>query len=398
MSRRHASLALLFVSLFAVLAVQSYPAGAQANAPVPRIVVFQPGYTDLPGQANLVRAHGGQPLQGLEIVNGLSAMLPPGAEAALARRAEVLRVEDDPEVHALVPGQGNGPKPPPPPPPQPAQVLPWGVNRIDAEYAWSVTRGAGINVAVIDTGIDATHPDLAANIKGGVNYVPYRGYIDPNRWNDDNGHGSHVAGIIGALDNAIGVVGVAPECSLYALKVLNKSGMGYTSDVIAAIQWSVTNGMDIATMSLGSNSASLSEQQACDAAAAAGLILVAAAGNDGGAVDYPGAYSSVIAVAATDSTNTRASWSSIGPEVDIAAPGVSVYSCYKGGGYATLSGTSMATPHVTGTLALVLAAGRSTNLCLSADDLPPAGVDIYTGCGLVDAGEAATGIANYGNN
>ena len=398
MPRRHASVALLLLWLFALLAltVGISPAFAQGNAPVRRIVVFQPGFADPPGQANLVRAHGGQPLQDLEIVNGLSVLLPPGAEAALARRAEVLRVEDDPEVHALVPGQGKGPKPPPPPPP--AQVLPWGVNRIDADYAWSVTRGAGINVAVIDTGIDADHPDLAANVKGGINYVASRGRINPSAWDDDNGHGSHVAGIIGALDNTIGVVGVAPQCSLYALKVLNKSGMGYTSDVIAAIQWAVSNGMDIATMSLGSNSASLAEQQACDTAAAAGLILVAAAGNDGKDVDYPGAYSSVIAVAATDSSNQVASWSSPGPEVDIAAPGVSIYSCYKNGGYATLSGTSMATPHVTGTLALVLAAGRSPNLCLSADDLPPAGTDIYTGCGLVDAGEAVTGIANYGNN
>jgi subtilisin family serine protease len=388
-------LLLWFVALIALAVEITSPAYAQDSASARTIVVFKPGFADVPRQAGLLRAHGAEPLQALEIVNAMSALLPPGAAVALAHRAEVLRVEPDREVCALGAPQARGPKPPPPPPPQ---SLPWGVDRIDAEWAWSVTGGAGIKVAVIDTGIDADHPDLAANVKGGVNFVRARGYVDPGRWDDDNGHGSHVAGIIGARDNAVGAIGVAPECSLYALKVLNKNGMGYTSDVIAAIQWAVNNGMDIANLSLGSNSPSVAEQLACDTAAAAGLLIVAAAGNDGGAVDYPGAYSSVIAVAATNSADAVASWSSNGPEVDIAAPGVSVFSCYKNGGYATMNGTSMATPHVTGALALTLAAGRSTNLCLSADDLPPAGLDNYSGCGLVDAGEAATGTLNYGDN
>lgn len=398
MSGRRCSSLLLLLCLIAIVALAApiaSPAYGQGNPPERKIVVFQSGFVDVPGQARLLRAHGGEPLQALEIVNGMSVLLPPGVATALARRAEVLRVEPDREVYALGAPQGRGPKPPPPPPPQ---SLPWGVDRIDAEWTWSATRGAGINVAVIDTGIDADHPDLAANIKGGVNYVRARGYVDPNRWDDDNGHGSHVAGIIGAVDNAIGAIGVAPECSLYALKVLNKSGMGYTSDIIAAIQWAVANGMDIANLSLGSNSPSEAEQLACDTAAAAGLLIVAAAGNDGGAVDYPGAYSSVIAVAATNSADAVPSWSSNGPEVDIAAPGVSVFSCYKNGGYATMSGTSMATPHVAGTLALALAADASTNLCLSADDLPPTGVDNYSGCGLVDAGEAVTGTLDYGDD
>lgn len=179
---------------------------------------------------------------------------------------------------------------------------------------------------------------------------------------------------------------------------MNRAGIGYTSDIIAGIEWAVTNGMDIANMSLGSNSDTQSLHDACDTAAGAGLLLVAAAGNDGKDVDYPGAYSSVIAVAATDSSDAVASWSSRGPQVRVAAPGVSITSTWMGGGYATISGTSMASPHVAGTLALMLAAGVGPDACLGADDLPPPGPDIYSGCGLVDAGEAVTGILDYGDN
>jgi subtilisin len=116
-------------------------------------------------------------------------------------------------------------------------VLPWGVGRIDAEWAWNSSRGSEIKVAVVDTGIDADHPDLVANLEGGVNFVskPWWKPADPNRWDDDNGHGTHVAGIIAAADNKIGVIGVAPEASLYAVKVLDQSGSGYVSSIIAGI-------------------------------------------------------------------------------------------------------------------------------------------------------------------
>ncbi len=381
----------LLLSCLAVALLLSAPAIAQSNGAERRIVVFQDWYGDEAAQAALLRAHGAQPFQALRLVNGVAAMLPPGIAQQLAARPEVRRVDVDAEVWALAstrkrPGGGA----------QPVEQLPWGVDRIDAEWAWGTSRGAGVNVAVIDTGIDATHPDLAANVGGGTNFVRRAWWRDPdpNAWADDNGHGTHVAGIIAAVDNEIGVVGVAPEASLYAVKVLAKNGSGYISDIILGIEWAVANGMDVANMSLGTNSDVQSLHDACDAAAAAGLLLVAAAGNDGAAVDYPGAYSSVIAVAATDINDQRASWSSVGPEVLLAAPGVSVRSTWKGGGYKTISGTSMAAPHVTGTLALKL----SANLTASADDLPPSGYDYYTGYGLVDAGEAATGVLNYGND
>jgi len=356
------------------------------------IVVFQPWFADEAKQQAAIHGAGGQSLRSLRIINGVAAALPPSVEKQLARRAEVARVDVDATVYAL---GGRKPKPTPPPPPQ---QLSWGVDRIDAEWAWATSRGAGVRVAVIDTGIDKDHPDLIANLAGGTNFVRKGRSVDSNAWDDDNGHGTHVAGIIAAADNTIGVVGVAPQASLYGVKVLNKAGSGYISDIIAAIEWAVDNGMDIANMSLGSNSDVQSLHDACDTAAAAGLLLVAAAGNDGKAVDYPGAYSSVIAVAATDANDAVASWSSRGPEVYIAAPGVSITSTWKGGGYATISGTSMAAPHVAGTLALMLGAGVGDDACAGADDLPPAGPDIYSGCGLVDAGESVTGIPNYGDN
>jgi len=375
------------ICLFALAAAG--PGLAQSGSFTRHIVVFQPWFADAGQQQADLHAVGGQALRPLRIVNGVAADLPPGVAKQLARRAEVARVEVDAEVHALrKPG----------PAPQPPQQLPWGVDRIDAEWAWSTTRGAGIKVAVIDTGIDQDHPDLVGNIAGGVNFVRKGRVVDPNAWDDDNGHGTHVAGIIAAADNTIGVVGVAPSAFLYGVKVLNKAGSGYTSDIIAGIEWAVANGVDIANMSLGSNSDTQSLHDACDTAAGAGLLLVAAAGNDGKAVDYPGAYSSVIAVAATDANDAVASWSSPGPQVYIAAPGVSIKSTWKGGGYATISGTSMAAPHVAGTLALMLAAGVGPDPCFGADDLPPAGPDIYSGCGLVDAGESVTGMLNYGDD
>ena len=346
------------------------------------IVVFDGDFVNEPAKEGLVRRFEGQSVKHLHLINAMAVLLPPTAQAPLAEEDGVLRIDVDAEVNALpkppwAGGPGNGDEEPPPP-----QELPWGVDRIDAEYAWSVATGAGVKVAVVDTGIDKDHPDLT--VAGGVNCR--RG--PATKWDDDNGHGTHVAGTIAALDNEIGVVGVAPEASLYAVKVLDRTGSGYVSDVIEGLEWCIANGMQVVNMSLSTNSDIQSLHDACDEANEAGLLLVAAAGNDGAAVDYPAAYGSAIAVAAVDNTDTRPSWSSYGDAIELAGPGVDIYSTWKGGGYETHSGTSMAAPHVSGTLALNL----SADLGATADDLPPAGWDSYTGYGLVDAEEAATGI------
>lgn len=323
------------------------------------------------------------------IIPAIAIQIPEQALEGLKRNPNVVRIEPDALVTTLPkpdgpPGQDK--KPPKPPPEEPEEVLPWGVDRIDAEYAHSAGHaGNGAKVAVLDTGIDNDHPDL--DVAGGRNFVRKGRRVDPEAWDDNNGHGTHCAGIIAALDNEIGVVGVAPEASLYAVKVLGRSGSGYVSDIIAGLEWSVSDGMDIVNMSLGADVDVQAFHDACDAAEFAGVVLVAAAGNDGGAVIYPAAYDSVIAVAATDSSDVRPWWSNYGPEIAIAAPGVNILSTYKGGGYETHSGTSMAAPHVAGTLALNLGA----DIFATADDLPPTGVDEYTGWGLVDAEEAATG-------
>ena len=304
-----------------------------------KIVVFKPGVEESEKEAAIGKS-GGRKIKPLRLINGEAVLLSKNAERALSKNSDVLRIDDDVVVEALAKAGAI----------QPPQTLPWGINRVDAELVWpSGNSGDAVKVAVVDTGISADHPDLKNNIKGGYNA------INPLKsWNDDNGHGSHVAGIIAALNNAIGTVGAAPLADLYAVKVLNRQGSGYLSDIIEGLDWAIANNMQVVNMSLGTSSDILSFREAVQRVNAAGIVQVAAAGNSGGSVGYPAAYPEVIAVSATDSGDALASFSSRGPEVDLAAPGVGIYSAYKGTGYATLSGTSMAAPHVAGSVALVL--------------------------------------------
>jgi subtilisin len=272
----------------------------------------------------------------------------------------------------------------------------WGVVHIGADLAHtSNNKGTGVKIAVIDTGIDYNHQDLDDNYAGGWNYIGN----NANPFDDsDNSHGTHVAGIIAAEENGIGTIGVAPEAEIYAVKVLDEAGNGTLESVISGIQWAVNNGMDIANLSLeGPNVPPL--QDACNAAYNAGVLLVAAGGNtNGGSVRYPGGYSSVIAVTATNSSDQRASFSPIGSALELAAPGVSIPSTIAGGGYGFISGTSQASPHVAGTAALFFLtnpADENSNgtihdevrelLKINAIDLGEPGHDTYYGFGLVNA-------------
>ncbi|GAA0374440.1 S8 family peptidase [Bacillus horti] len=236
------------------------------------------------------------------------------------------------------------------------QTVPWGITRVQSTTAQSNGyTGSGVRVAVLDTGIQANHPDL--NVVGG--YSVFTDSANNNPFVDSNGHGTHVAGTVAALNNTIGVLGAAPNANLYAVKVLNNSGGGSYAGIAQGIEWSILNNMKIINMSLGGPSPSTILENWCNTAYNRGILVVAAAGNSGNSagtgnnVGYPAAYSSVIAVAATDSSNNRASFSSTGPAVEISAPGVSVYSTYGSSGYATLNGTSMASPHVAGVAAQV---------------------------------------------
>ena len=322
-----------------------------------KIVVFKSGVLDEPAREALLAKFGAVKTKDLTLINGKAVLLPPKAEAALARQTGVLRIDDDVIVEALVKKAGT-------PKPQPLEVLPWGIDKIDAELVWPSGNTADpVKMAIIDTGIDVKHPDLTANLKGGVSTVGYT-----TSYNDDNGHGTHVAGIVGAVDNEIGVIGAGPAIDLYAVKVLDRRGSGYLSDVIEGLDWAIAHGMQVVNMSLGTSADVLSFREAVQRVNSAGIVQVAAAGNSGGSVIYPAAYPEVLAVSATDNTDTIASWSSRGPEVDLAAPGVSIYSTYKGQTYKTLSGTSMAAPHVAGAAALVL------NSAIGAYDLNGNGV------------------------
>jgi len=330
------------------------PVSAQTTNQIPRkIVVFQENFVNEPAQIGWLRGAGAVIIKSLPLVNAVAVYLPPQAERALKGRPEILRIDDDLVINAIAKPQ-----------PQPTEILPWGVDRIDADLAWSRTKGFTVDVAIIDTGIDLDHLDLQANIKGNVNT------INPLKsGNDDNGHGTHVAGIVAAVDNTIGVIGTGPEIYLYAVKVLSKTGSGWLSDVIEGIQWCINNKMQVANMSLGASSGNDSFHDAIIAAYNAGIVLVAAGGNEGGPVLYPAAYKEVIAVAASDKNNQIPSWSNFGPEIDLTAPGVYIYSTYNNGYYKTLSGTSMAAPHVSGVAALVLYTPVGTYDDLDGDEI-----------------------------
>lgn len=373
----------------AIFTATSAPTAAQSGAR--KIVVFKQGVVpNEMAKDSLVKKFGAVKIKNLKLVNGMAVYLSPRAEKDLAAQADVLRIDDDVIVQAM----GK------PAPIQPAQVTPWGVSKINAPLTWSFTNGAAIKVAVLDTGIDTKHPDLLTNLKGGFSAVSYT-----TSYNDDNGHGTHVAGAIAAANNTIGVVGVAPQAELYAIKALDRRGSGYLSDVIEGLDWAVANGIQVVNMSLGTASDIQSLHDAVIRANAAGIVQVAAAGNESAAVIFPAAYPEVIAVAATDSANAVAYFSNYGPAVDLAAPGVKIYSTYKGQTYATLSGTSMATPHVSGAAALLLSVPAKCDLDLdgrcspaevqqrleaTAIDLGAAGKDNFYGSGLVDVYRAVT--------
>lgn len=238
------------------------------------------------------------------------------------------------------------------------QTIPWGVSKVQSPEVNDLGfTGKGMKVAILDTGIDRNHEDLSANVKGGFSVFTDSANSDP--YYDGSGHGTHVAGTVAAVNNNLGVIGVAYHADLYAIKVLNNSGSGSYEGIAKGIEWSIQNGMDIINMSLGGSSSSAILEQFCELAYNEGVLLVAAAGNSGTRpgrgdnVGYPAKYDSVIAVAATDQNDNRGTFSSTGPAVEISAPGVSILSTTPNNNYASYNGTSMASPHVAAVAALV---------------------------------------------
>ena len=378
-------LVISFISVGFAIAANGNGAGLER---VPVLIGFKqvPG----PSEQALVRSHGGAIKYSYTLVPAIAASIPEPAIEGLRRNPNVTIVEPDIEVYAVDAELDNS----------------WGVKHIGAGTVHiNGNKGTNVKVAIIDSGIYHTHPDLSANYAGGYDFV--NGDSNPM---DDNGHGTHCAGIVAAADDGSGVVGVAPEAQIYALKVLNNSGNGNYSDVIAALNWCVRGpdgnpntgdepGIQVTSNSYGSSGdPGTTVKAAFDNAAAVGIINVCAAGNEGNRrgtgdnVIYPARYESCIAVAATDSGDIRASFSSTGPDVKISAPGVYIRSTYLNGGYAYMSGTSMACPHVAGTAALIIKSGITeaaavrAKLQNTADYL---GNPLWYGSGLVDADEAA---------
>lgn len=281
---------------------------------------------------------------------------------------------------------------------QAGDVADWGHATIGVPEAWKVTKGEGAFVAIIDTGGDAGHRDLKDQIVYGKDFTGSR-----SGWSDVNGHGTHCAGVVAAAENEVGMVGVAPKAKILILKALGDNGSGLSSGIAAAIDeainWRGANGerCQVVSMSLGSDAPDARIQAACKRARDAGLILIAAAGNSGpreNTAGYPGRFPECICVGAVDQTPKVAPFSSRGASLYVAAPGVNVRSCYPGDRFATMSGTSMATPYVAGCAALYVSHAKASGVKWSADefarliqktsrDLAPAGRDTATGFGLV---------------
>ncbi|MBB5172583.1 S8 family peptidase [Texcoconibacillus texcoconensis] len=320
--------------------------------------------------------YGGTVEQPFEELNGVTSYIPTDQLLDLGHDERVEEIEYDKIVEL-----------------KPELEADWPTNMIQAPRAWSQgLTGKGKKIGVLDSGI-ANHEDL--NIKGGVAFTNYT-----DSYEDDNGHGTHVAGIIAALDNDIGITGVAPDSELYAVKVLNEENLGFMSHIITGIDWSIRHDMDIINLSLGSADHSSMLQQMTDKANDEGIVVVSAAGNSGtrsgteNTVNYPARYQSSIAVGAVDHRRNRATFSSTGPAVELSAPGVAINSTYLNNQYISMDGTSFAAPYVTGVAALLMeeepnASNRQIRERLQNDsiDLGNEGRDTWYGFGLVQAPE-----------
>ncbi|SDX55112.1 thermitase Serine peptidase. MEROPS family S08A [Marininema mesophilum] len=239
----------------------------------------------------------------------------------------------------------------------------YGPKIIKADSAWDVTKGAGARIAIVDTGVQANHPDLKGKVVNGHDFVD-----NDSVSQDGNGHGTHCAGIAAATaNNNIGIAGVAPSAEIYAVRVLDNNGSGTLANVASGITSAADNNADVISLSLGAMFGATELKDAINYAWNKGSVVVAAAGNNSLPLpSYPAYYSKAIAVAATDSSDKKASYSQWGTWVDIAAPGTDIYSTYKGSTYKSLSGTSMATPHVAGVAGLLASQGKSNSEIRSA--------------------------------
>ena len=264
----------------------------------------------------------------------------------------------------------------------------WGLKKTGFRPAWDMSRGDGVRIAVVDSGIAGGHPDLSGKVVAQKDFVN-----EDDDAADGLGHGTHVAGIaVANTGNGTGIAGGCPGCEILVAKTM-QGKIGYDSDVSEGIIWAADNGADVINLSLTGPNRSAILKRAVDYAWNKGAVVVAAAGNSGdGTVQYPAAYDNAIAVAATDRSDNRASFSTVGDWVDVSAPGVDVLSTLPGG-YGYMNGTSMATPHVAALAGLLADEGLSNQqiknrIVSNTTDLGPSGRDPYFGTGRIDAARA----------
>lgn len=241
---------------------------------------------------------------------------------------------------------------------QSPQKLGWEITKFDIDKIWQKTDGSNVVVAVIDTGCDLNHPDLKENLLEGKNFIEHN--KDPI---DKNGHGSHVSGTIAAINNGLGICGVAPKTKILPIKALSDNGYGYISSVIKGIRWAADHKCDFITMSLGSPQEDKNLKKAIDYAVSKGCVIFCAAGNSGPNHDimYPAKYDNVIAIGAIDKNLDRTIFTCSGNSLDFMAPGQDILGCTQNNGYAIMSGTSMSNPFATGCASLFLSYNKRNN-------------------------------------
>jgi thermitase len=354
------------------------------------LVIYEPGTPENAERA-VVRGSGGRTAEGLP--GSMRLVSFPGIaqeksrearERALQRKLEDLR--DKPDVEAA---DYNHIYEATSYPDDPRFDDQWGLTRTAFPGAWIHARGTGARIAVVDSGMDMNHPDLGTKVVAQKNYV-----ADGAGTRDLYDHGTHVAGIVAALtNNGMGVAGGCPACRLLIARVLNDKGDTTATRLVDGIDWSVENEADVINLSLaGPDNAAV--ERAVNSARANGTVVVAAAGNLGTTTPlYPAAYEKVIAVSATNENDGLASTSSRGNWVDLAAPGTSILSTRKGGGYGVATGTSEAAPFVSALAGLLASEGKTASeirqrMQSTATDLGAAGDDPKFGHGRINANRA----------
>jgi len=343
--RRKSILSLALVVIMVIASITRITFPVQAKTETKRQIIIFEDDVDSAKKDIILEKHKALKIKEIKGTNAVVVMA--SVDTELSTDEDIRIVEEDYVISISGSNSKKDKKPDEELPAQPEETIPWGVEYIKNLSPDSVNTGNGLKVAIIDTGIDVDHPDLVANIKGGYNATSKKKSYD-----DDSGHGTHVAGIIAAVDNEIGVIGVASEADLYAIKALDAYGDGYVSDIVEGIEWCIENDIDIINMSFGMANDSLLLHEAVQNAYFADIVMVAAAGNNyGGSCEYPAAYSEVIGVGAINIDGSIANFSAI-HSVDNWAPGSNILSTFTGDTYKTIEGTSMATAFYSGLMIL----------------------------------------------